>query len=362
MNNYCRTNQPLKSKKNAFAAKDAEIASLQAEVVRSGARRSRITDPPGVQAKYRDAGVRSMLDTELSVHYTRHGKVPPIDSFRGNDPDVRLDNSLPTLEREALWNDWSDDDKLVQLAGHLRGKAAREYTLISPSEKQIAVQALQAHLESGRCALADQDFRNAIQREKESVPDYISRLECSFQVAYGHESLTAETRDTSLFGQLQAGLKLILMESPAVSDSLSYKQLCTAAKQEEKQLLELKWWRQHQERKVRNLDQRYLPDIQSAAQSDKSGNTMNSPTNKPSWDCYVCGKNDHLTRECKLRRGESTSSGTDKKTDSRKSTVTRTNAITSVNTNLGDLLYSSDSDDGSVNTVHIKDKGNQSTT
>ena len=149
------------------------------------------------------------------------------------------------------------------------------------------------------------------------------------------------------------------MESPAVSSSLSYKQLCIAAKQEEKRLLELKRRRQHQERQVRNVDQRYLPDIQSAAQSGKSGNTMNSPTNRPSWDCYVCGKNDHLARECKLRRGESTSSGTDKKTDSRKSTVTRTNAITSVNTNLGDLLYSSDSDDGSINTVRIEDKGSR---
>jgi len=102
----------------------------------------------------------------------------------------------------------------------------------------LAIEAL--CVESGRCALVAQDFRNAIQREKESVSDYISRLERSFQVAYGHESLTAETRDTLLYGQLQAGLKLILMESPAVSGSLSYTQLCAAAEQEEKRLLELK--------------------------------------------------------------------------------------------------------------------------
>ena len=101
-----------------------------------GARRSKLTDPPGVQAEYRDAGVRSMLDTELPVHYTRHGKAPPIDPFCGNDPDVRLDDWLPTLEHAALWNDWSENEKLVQLPRHLCGKAAREYAFISPAEKQ----------------------------------------------------------------------------------------------------------------------------------------------------------------------------------------------------------------------------------
>ena len=82
--------------------------------------------------------------------------------------------------------------------------------------------------------MAAQDFRNAIQREKESVSDYITRLERSFQIAYGRELLTTETRDAFLYSQLQAGLKLTFMESPVVSGSLLYKQLCVAAKQEEK--------------------------------------------------------------------------------------------------------------------------------
>ena len=135
----------IEEKEECIAAKDAEIARLQVKVVRLGARQSELTDPPGLQAEYRDAGIRSMPDTELSVHYTHRGKAPPIDPFRGNDPDVRLDDWLPTLECAALWNDWSEDDKLVQLAGHLRGKAAHEYALISPAEKQnftLAVQAL----------------------------------------------------------------------------------------------------------------------------------------------------------------------------------------------------------------------------
>lgn len=88
--------------------------------------------------------------------------------------------------------------------------------------------------------------------ERESVASYITRLERAFQIAYGHEKLTAETRDAFLYSQLQAGLKLALMESPAVSGSLSYKQLCIAAKQEEQRLVELKRCRQYHERTTKN--------------------------------------------------------------------------------------------------------------
>ena len=92
--------------------------------------------PPAQQAAYQDDKVRSITDTELSIQCTRRGKAPPIDPFRGNQPDVRLDNWLATLERATTWNGWSDDEKLMQLAGYLRGKAAREYALLSSAEKQ----------------------------------------------------------------------------------------------------------------------------------------------------------------------------------------------------------------------------------
>ncbi len=48
----------------------------------------------------------------------RKGKAPPVDSFSSeNHPEDRFEDWLPTLERAALWNEWSDD--LLQLAGHL---------------------------------------------------------------------------------------------------------------------------------------------------------------------------------------------------------------------------------------------------
>ena len=59
---------------------------------------------------------------------------------------------------------------------------------------------------------------------------------------YGQDGLSVETRDTPLFGQMQEGLKYELMESPAVSGATGYKQLCLAARNEEKRPIDLQKW------------------------------------------------------------------------------------------------------------------------
>jgi hypothetical protein len=48
--------------------------------------------------------------------------------------EVQLDNWLPSLERAAVWNEWSEEDCLIQLAGHLREKALQEWGLIEESD------------------------------------------------------------------------------------------------------------------------------------------------------------------------------------------------------------------------------------
>ena len=53
----------------------------------------------------------------------RRGKTPPIDQFTGENPEVRFEDWLPALQRAARWNNWSDEELLIQLAGHLRGRA-----------------------------------------------------------------------------------------------------------------------------------------------------------------------------------------------------------------------------------------------
>ena len=63
-------------------------------------------------------------------------------------------------------------------------------------------------------------------------------MERCFQVAYGRDNLSVETRETILFGQLQEGLRFNIVKSPSVSGSQSYKELCMAAKNEDNELLD----------------------------------------------------------------------------------------------------------------------------
>ena len=273
-----------------------------------------------------------------------------------------MDDWLPTLERAAVWNNWSEEERLIQLAGHLRGRASQEWNLLSVDEKSsftAAVNALRAHLDPGRQVLAAQDFRHMLQRDVESVASYITRLERAFQIAYGHERLTVETRDAFLYSQLQAGLKLTLMESPAVSGSLSYRQLCTAAKQEEQRLLELKRHRQFRERTTKNSERGQFNSQHFKTSHPITANDLVEQTEKPARKCYVCGSTAHLARDCRQKRGESTPSSQDKKTESKKTAMAKTNTITAVETDPLNYLFSSDSEDSSVNTVRVEDKGSQ---
>ena len=61
---------------------------------------------------------------------SRRGKAPPVDPFTGEDPEIRLDDWLPSLERAATWNEWTEEEHLLQLAGHLRGRALQEWGLL----------------------------------------------------------------------------------------------------------------------------------------------------------------------------------------------------------------------------------------
>ena len=104
----------------------------------------------------------------------RRGKAPPVDPFNGEKPDLRLDDLLPNLERAALWNGWTDDELLLQFAGHLRGRALLEWNLLDREEKssyKTATDALRTRLDLGGRALAAQDFRHTFQRDNELVGD-----------------------------------------------------------------------------------------------------------------------------------------------------------------------------------------------
>ena len=65
----------------------------------------------------------------------RHGKAPPIDEFTAEDSCVTLDDCLLILECAATWNGWSEEESLMQLAGHLRGRALQEWKLLDASDR-----------------------------------------------------------------------------------------------------------------------------------------------------------------------------------------------------------------------------------
>ena len=124
----------------------------------------------------------------------------------------------------------------------------QEWSLIEKGDRSTyasAVEALRAQLDPGSKTLAAQDFRHTLQKDGESVADFVRRLERAFRLAYGRDRMTAETRDTLLYGQLQEGLRYVLMQGPAVSGAADYKALCLAAKNEERRLAELKKHQQY---------------------------------------------------------------------------------------------------------------------
>ena len=102
----------------------------------------------------------------------RRGKAPPVDSFTAEDPEVRFDDWLPTLERAAIWNGWSGEETLMQLAGYLRNKALQEWNLLSQEHRNTfegAVKALRARLDPGNQTLAALDFHHAVQKDSEAT-------------------------------------------------------------------------------------------------------------------------------------------------------------------------------------------------
>jgi len=61
------------------------------------------------------------LDSNPLMH--QRGKAPPINKFTAEDKCITFDDWLPILESAATCNGWSKEESLMQLAGHIRGRA-----------------------------------------------------------------------------------------------------------------------------------------------------------------------------------------------------------------------------------------------
>ena len=243
------------------------------------------------------------------------------------------------------------EEKLLQLAGHLRRRALQEWNLIPADDRSTftdAMKSLRSRVDPENRVLAGQDFRHATQETGESVAEYVRRLERLFQVAYGRDGLSVETRQTLLYSQLQEGLRYSLIKSPAVSGADSYSQLCIAAKHEEKHLSEL------------SRRQQYLKDI--GKKGDAGGQSLQNSTSKPNEkrgenrgeprQCYVCGATDHLARNCKKKKTESAG-------QTKRGTDVGAKMIKSKEDPLDFLLPDSGDEESGIKTVRIQDKGSK---
>ena len=349
-----------------ISAKDDAIEQLSIRVTELEARVSIYPGEVGALGPELDSG-RATLPTHpakvspnipaVSTPLCR-GKAPPVQEFTGEDLESQLDDWLPSLERATEWNRWSPEEKLIQLAGHLRGRALQEYDLLRPGEKdsfESAVEALCSRLDPSTKAVAAQDFRHAAQRDTESVQDFIRRVERTFRTAYGRDPMSSETRDTLLLCQLQEGLRYELMKAPAVSGATKYQELCTAARNEEKHLAELKKRQEYNKPKPTRPHQTQAEDARPG--SNTSTRSPVNPGGAETKKCYLCKKPGHLMRDCRMRKPDG---------------VTRpahTNQVKSrgppdrrsQQPNPYELLYSSGSEEEEdVRSVRVSDGGSQS--
>ena len=365
-------------------SKDAEIVVLKAKICELESDRdgpeveASSTDPPAPRDVPAES-ISARLTTPLSHaspaatssgpqpmphRPSRRGKAPPVDAYTGENAEVRFEDWLPTLERAASWNGWSDDERLMQLAGYLRGRALQEWNLLAVEDKatyEAATRVLRTRLDPGNRVLAAQDFRHAVQGDTECVADYIRRLERLFQIAYGHDNLATETRETFLHSQLQEGLRYDLMKSPAVSGCQMYQDLCVSAKHEEKRVAELKRRQQYQRPGTQPSPQRNRdkPHFQQPA---KKLPMQPLPGSRPVRRCYNCNATDHLARDCKQPKSESTGRPPRqgwKKTPDASTKMIKSNTPQPLSDDPLDFLYSSESDESDVLLIRVEDRGSK---
>lgn len=105
----------------ALLAKDQEIALLR-QMLTEQSPLLPVLATPSVP----DTDVRATTPVITTPPKARNGKAPSVELFTGEDREMCLDDWLPSLHRASQWNRWSGEEQLIQLSGHLRGRALQE--------------------------------------------------------------------------------------------------------------------------------------------------------------------------------------------------------------------------------------------
>ena len=120
----------LKSKEE-MECKDTELALLKARLLTLEASPSSNLSRPKLPPISIDP-----VEVGTPLRQACRGKAPPVEPFTGERSDQLWEEWLQMLGRAAFWYSWSEQEKLLQLAGYLRGKAQREGDLLELSSKQ----------------------------------------------------------------------------------------------------------------------------------------------------------------------------------------------------------------------------------
>ena len=176
-----------------------------------------------------------------------------------------------------------------------------------------------------------------------------------------------------LLTQLKEGLLYRLVESPAVSGARSYSELCLAATNEEKRQAELSRRQYYQQTVTPRVGNRklgfYTPTPQQVKSEPPQLNLPpdcggQSPTVKEPRRCYKCNGISHLARNCKVRPkvesgGRQPQQTRNKKVHFKDEDEQKNNEHIDLSP-LSFLLSSSDSEEGTVKIVRLRDGGSAS--
>ena len=110
--------------------------------------------------------------------------------------------------------------------------------------------------------------------------------------------MSTETKETILYGQLQEGLRMELLLGTAVSGALGYRELCVAAKNEERRVLELK-------KRQSYLRQHATATVKKSSSTPSSKSLENVKPARNDVICHNCNKPGHYARDCRSKRKES---------------------------------------------------------
>ena len=122
----------LAAKEDQIATLEAEVKMLKASCSESPRSGSRTSTPDGSRSGRSSPTVQEPI--AAPPRHVRRGKAPPVEPFTGENPAIKLHDWLPILKRASLWNGWSPDEQLLQLAGHLRGRALQEWDLLGEGD------------------------------------------------------------------------------------------------------------------------------------------------------------------------------------------------------------------------------------